>query len=44
MRERTVAITRVFRAPRERVFEAWTRAEHLVHWFGPAGFSVHSAS
>ena len=43
MRERTVAITRVFRAPRERVFEAWTRAEHLVHWFGPAGFSVHSA-
>ncbi len=43
MRERTVAITRVFDAPRERVFEAWTRAEHLSRWFGPTGFSVHSA-
>lgn len=43
MRERTVAITRRFDAPRERVFEAWTRAEHLTHWFGPTGFSVHSA-
>jgi uncharacterized protein YndB with AHSA1/START domain len=42
MNERTVAITRLFRAPRERVFEAWTRAEHLVHWFGPTGFTVHS--
>ena len=44
MRERTVAITRRFDAPRERVFEAWTRAEHLTHWFGPTGFSVHSAA
>lgn len=43
MNERTVAITRMFDAPRERVFEAWTRAEHLSRWFGPAGFSVHSA-
>ena len=36
-------ITRVFDAPRERVFEAWARAEHLVHWFGPNGFTLHSA-
>ena len=43
MNERTVAITRTFEAPRERVFEAWTRAEHLARWFGPTGFSVHSA-
>lgn len=41
-REHTVAATRVFDAPRERVFECWTRAEHLAHWFGPAGFSIHS--
>lgn len=40
--EHTVAVTRIYDAPRERVFEAWTRAEHLVHWFGPQGFSAHS--
>jgi uncharacterized protein YndB with AHSA1/START domain len=42
MNERTVALTRVFDAPRSRVFECWTRAEHLVHWFGPKGFTLHS--
>jgi uncharacterized protein YndB with AHSA1/START domain len=38
--ERTVAITRLFDAPRERVFAAWTQAKHLAGWFGPKGFSV----
>jgi uncharacterized protein YndB with AHSA1/START domain len=42
MNERTVRLTRVFEAPRGRVFECWTRAEHLVHWFGPKGFTIHS--
>jgi uncharacterized protein YndB with AHSA1/START domain len=37
-----VAVTRHYDAPRERVFECWTRAEHLAHWFGPAGFAIHS--
>jgi uncharacterized protein YndB with AHSA1/START domain len=41
-REHTVNAVRVFDAPRERVFAAWTRAEHLAHWFGPRGFAVHS--
>jgi uncharacterized protein YndB with AHSA1/START domain len=41
-RERTVRATRLYDAPRERVFAAWTRAEHLAHWFGPQGFSIHS--
>jgi PhnB protein len=40
--ERTVAIKRVFDAPRERVFAAWTEARHLARWFGPAGFTAHS--
>lgn len=40
--EHTVAVTRVFDAPRERVFAAWTQAAQLAHWFGPKGFSVHS--
>jgi uncharacterized protein YndB with AHSA1/START domain len=38
--ESTVVMTRVFDAPRERVFEAWTRAEHLEKWFGPKGFAI----
>lgn len=42
MNEHTVALTRVFQAPRQRVFECWTRAEHLQHWFGPKGFTIHS--
>jgi uncharacterized protein YndB with AHSA1/START domain len=42
MNEHTVKLTRVFNAPRERVFECWTRAEHLTHWFGPKGFTIHS--
>jgi uncharacterized protein YndB with AHSA1/START domain len=42
LNEQAVALTRVFDAPRSRVFECWTRAEHLQHWFGPKGFAIHS--
>lgn len=38
--QETVVLTRVFDAPRHRVFEAWTRAEHLAQWFGPRGFRI----
>jgi len=38
--ERVLVITRVFDAPRELVFKAWTDPEHLVRWMGPRGFSV----
>ena len=41
-REHTVNAVRVYDAPRESVFAAWTRAEHLAHWFGPRGFTIHS--
>ncbi|MFD0696478.1 SRPBCC family protein [Paenibacillus sp. GCM10027628] len=32
-------ITRVFNAPRELVFKAWTDPEHLPNWWGPKGFT-----
>jgi uncharacterized protein YndB with AHSA1/START domain/pimeloyl-ACP methyl ester carboxylesterase len=35
--EREIVITRVFDAPRALVFEAWTRAEHVTHWWDPSG-------
>ncbi|MBI5876393.1 MAG: SRPBCC domain-containing protein [Chloroflexi bacterium] len=31
-------LTRVFDAPRELVFRAFTEREHLFHWWGPKGF------
>jgi uncharacterized protein YndB with AHSA1/START domain len=30
-------ITRVFDAPPVLVFEAWTKAEHVAHWWDPSG-------
>ena len=33
-------ISRVFDAPRDKVWKAWTEAERLKHWWGPKGFVV----
>ncbi len=33
-------ISRVFAAPRELVFDAWTKEEHLTKWFAPKGFEI----
>jgi uncharacterized protein YndB with AHSA1/START domain len=33
----TIILTRVLAAPREQVFEAWTRAEHVTCWWDPTG-------
>lgn len=38
--EREVVITRVFDAPRELVWDAWTKAEQIVKWWGPRGFTL----
>ena len=38
--EREITITRVFDAPRELVFQAWTDPDQLARWFGPAGFEI----
>jgi uncharacterized protein YndB with AHSA1/START domain len=32
-------ILRIFNAPRELVWKAWTEPEHLKHWWGPKGFT-----
>lgn len=38
-----IRITRVFDAPRELVWKAWTTPAMLMHWFGCAAFSNVSA-
>lgn len=35
-----LALTRVFDAPRELVFKAWTEPERLRRWWGPKGFTT----
>jgi uncharacterized protein YndB with AHSA1/START domain len=34
-----LVITRVFDAPRDVVFAAWTEADRLAEWWGPKGFT-----
>ena len=39
-----IRITRVFDAPKQLVWEAWTTPAMLVHWFGCAVFSTVDAA
>jgi uncharacterized protein YndB with AHSA1/START domain len=41
---RSIITTRVFDAPRELVFDAWTDPKHLVRWWGPHGFTTTTRS
>ena len=34
-----LVMTRVFDAPRELVFKAWTETKHVAQWWGPKGFT-----
>lgn len=36
-------LSRVFNAPRDLVWKAWTDAEHLKKWFGPKGTTLPTA-
>jgi uncharacterized protein YndB with AHSA1/START domain len=36
---RELVITRLINAPRELVWEAWTKPEYVKHWWGPDGFT-----
>ncbi|MEU6928257.1 SRPBCC domain-containing protein [Streptomyces sp. NPDC046385] len=38
--ERELVITRTFDAPVSRVWEAWTRPEHVRTWYGVAGLTM----
>jgi uncharacterized protein YndB with AHSA1/START domain len=38
-----LTITRVFDAPRDLVWKAWTDPEHIVCWWGPKDFTSPSA-
>jgi uncharacterized protein YndB with AHSA1/START domain len=35
-----LTVTRTFRAPRELVYEAWTKPEHFAVWFGTDAVDV----
>jgi uncharacterized protein YndB with AHSA1/START domain len=39
-----IVITRLFDAPRELVWEAWTNPEHVAKWWGPNGFTTTTES
>lgn len=34
-----IVITRIFDAPRELVWKAWTEPEHVKRWWGPKGYT-----
>ncbi|MGE5456807.1 MAG: SRPBCC family protein [Methanococcaceae archaeon] len=38
--DQELIITRVFDAPRNRVWEVWTEPEHVMEWWGPEGFTA----
>jgi uncharacterized protein YndB with AHSA1/START domain len=38
--DRLLVATRMFDAPPELVFDAWTDAKHISQWWGPIGFTT----
>ncbi|MGA2583588.1 MAG: SRPBCC domain-containing protein [Tepidisphaeraceae bacterium] len=38
--DRAIIVSRIFDAPRELVWRAMTDPKHVVHWWGPRGFST----
>jgi uncharacterized protein YndB with AHSA1/START domain len=42
--DREIVTTRLIDAPRELVYEAFTDARHVGHWFGPEGFITTTRS
>lgn len=44
MAQKTITITRIFNAPRQRVWDAWTKPEEIKKWWGPKDFSAPSVN
>jgi uncharacterized protein YndB with AHSA1/START domain len=44
--DREIALSRLVDAPRELVWDAWVKPEHVAKWWGPDGFTntVHEMS
>jgi uncharacterized protein YndB with AHSA1/START domain len=38
--DREIITSRVYDAPRELVFKAWTDPKHIARWRGPNGFTT----
>jgi uncharacterized protein YndB with AHSA1/START domain len=38
--DQDVLVTRIFAAPREQVFKAWTDPDEVARWYGPAHMEV----
>jgi uncharacterized protein YndB with AHSA1/START domain len=38
--DRELVIERTYHAPARLLFEAWSRPEHLMKWFGPVGWPL----
>lgn len=43
MTTKSLTFTRFLDAPPELVFDVWTKAEHLKHWFAPRTFTTPEA-
>lgn len=43
MPETQLTLTRIIRAPRDKVFAAWTSPEQLVKWWGPGAVTCPKA-
>ncbi len=35
-----MVVTRIFDAPRELVWKAWTDPKYVMQWWGPKGFTA----
>lgn len=40
LKNRTLTLEKVFEAPLELVWEAWTTSEHIVKWWAPQGMDL----
>jgi len=37
---KTLTVKKILNAPRELVWDVWTKPAHMVHWWGPVGFTT----